>query len=183
MQYIEVGAGLGRIVGIDVGGEDGVTVGTVVGAGVGSVVGIVVGTAVGVVVGIASTLRFISSSANTRCADRASVRVERLLDDRATQAVFVFFTSSTTRAHHRTSSEAPRALEWPRAIASNSTRINRVVLTRVGALQNQRTGQFFVVTACVTSVCFHFPEFVASCGETFRNSRGGIRARGLVAEL
>ena len=26
MQYIEVGAGLGRIVGIDVGGEDGVTV-------------------------------------------------------------------------------------------------------------------------------------------------------------
>ena len=107
MQYIEVGAGLGRIVGIDVGGEDGVTVGTVVGAGVGSVVGIVVGTAVGVVVGIASTLRFISSSANTRCADRASVRVERLWDDRATQAVFVFFTSAP---HARTIARAARHL-------------------------------------------------------------------------
>ena len=119
-QYIGVGAGVGSIVGIDVGGEDGdkVTVGTAVGAGVGSVVGIGVGTVVGIVVGTpvdACTLTFISSSASRTCEDHASV--EWPWNERADEAVVR--TSGTSCVHHCTSVTL-RAPEWPRVIAARA---------------------------------------------------------------
>ena len=142
-QYIGVGAGVGSIVGIDVGGEDGdkVTVGTAVGAGVGSVVGIGVGTVVGVVVGTpvdACTLTFISSSASRTCEDHASV--EWPWNERADEAVVL--TSGTSCVHHCTSVTL-RAPEWPRVIAARAGAADLRSAHDVVGAEALQTGQIF----------------------------------------